>query len=38
MNPLFSCVVPVKGTRPYIGEALDSLKSQGFGDDLEVII
>ena len=37
-KPLFSCVVPVKGVRPYMDEALDSLKAQGFGYDLEVII
>ena len=38
MNPLFSCVVPVKGSRPYMEEALDSLRLQGMGDELEVII
>ena len=37
-DPLFSCVVPVKGARPYMDEALGSLESQGMGDDLEVII
>ena len=37
-TPLFSCVVPVKGTRPFFGEAIDSLKSQGLGDDLEIIV
>lgn len=36
--PLFSCVVPVKGDRPFIGEALDSLELQGFGDKLEIIV
>ncbi len=36
--PLFSCVVPVKGPRPYLGEALASLSAQGMGDDLEVIV
>ena len=36
--PLFSCVVPVKGDRPFIGEALDSLIMQGFGDKLEIIV
>ena len=36
--PLFSCVVPVKGSRPYMEEALDSLRLQGMGDELEVII
>ena len=38
VNPLFSCVVPVKGLRPYMEEALDSLRLQGMGDELEVII
>ena len=37
-KPLFSCVIPVKGLRPYMEEALESLESQGMGDDLEVII
>ena len=37
-SPLFSCVVPVKGARPYLSEALSSLKAQGMGDDLEVIV
>ena len=37
-NPLFSCVVPVKGARPYIAEALASLESQGLGEELEVIV
>ena len=37
-NPLFSCVVPVKGSRPYLAEALESLEAQGMGSDLEVII
>ena len=37
-TPLFSCVVPVKGERPFLGEAIDSLKSQGLGDDLEIIV
>jgi len=36
--PLFSCVIPVKGARPYMDEALESLESQGMGDDIEVII
>ena len=34
----FSCVVPVKGTRQYLSEALESLSAQGIGDDLEIII
>ena len=37
-SPLFSCVVPVKGARPFFGEAIDSLKTQGLGDDLEIIV
>ena len=37
-RPLFSCVMPVKGDRPYMKEALESLVSQGLSDDLEVII
>lgn len=36
--PLFSCVVPVKGRRPYLAEALLSLKAQGIVDELEVIV
>ena len=35
---LFSCVIPVKGERPFFGEAVDSLKAQGLGDDLEIIV
>ena len=38
MKPLFSCVMPVKGPRPYMEEALASLEEQGMGDDLEVIV
>lgn len=37
-NPLFSCVVPVKGERPFFDEAVDSLNAQGLGDELEIII
>lgn len=37
-KPLFSCVIPVKGERPFFGEAIDSLKVQGLGDALEIII
>ena len=37
-RPLFTCVVPVKGKRPYFAEALASLKSQGMGDELEIIV
>ena len=36
--PVFSCVVPVKGERPFFGEAVDSLKAQGLGDNLEIIV
>lgn len=37
-HPLFSCVMPVKGARPFMGAALESLRNQGMGDDLEIII
>lgn len=37
-RPLFSCVLPVKGPRPYLDEALASLRVQGMGDDLEIIV
>lgn len=37
-RPLFSCVMPVKGPRPFMNEALSSLSSQGMGDDLEVVV
>ena len=37
-RPLFSCVIPVKGPRPYFDEALESLLSQGMDDDLEIIV
>ena len=37
-GPLFSCVVPVKGDRPFFKEALASLESQGLGDELEIIV
>lgn len=37
-NPLFSCVSPVKGDRPFFGEAIDSLKAQGLGEELEIIV
>ena len=37
-RPLFSCVMPVKGPRPYMAAALESLRLQGMGDDLEVIV
>ena len=38
MKPLFSCVMPVKGKRPFMKEALTSLEHQGMGDDLEIIV
>jgi glycosyltransferase involved in cell wall biosynthesis len=31
-------VIPVKGDRPFWGEAIDSLKAQGLGDELEIIV
>lgn len=37
-RPLFSCVLPVKGPRPFMDEALASLRAQGMGDDLEIIV
>ena len=37
-GPLFSCVIPVKGDRPFFKDALASLKAQGMGEDLEVIV
>lgn len=37
-RPLFSCVIPVKGVRPYFDAALKSLQTQGLGDDLEIIV
>lgn len=38
MTPLFSCVIPVKGKRPYFDAALESLTSQGLGEELEIIV
>ena len=38
LRPLFSCVVPVKGPRPFMEAALDSLRCQGMGDELEIIV
>ena len=38
MRPLFSCVVPVKGPRPFMEAALESLRSQGMGEQLEIIV
>ena len=37
-SPLFSCVIPVKGDRTFISEALSSLEAQGIGDELEIIV
>lgn len=37
-RPLFSCVIPVKGARPYFAAALASLRAQGMGEDLEIIV
>lgn len=37
-KPVFSCVVPVKGPRPFLDEALASLSGQGMDDALEVVI
>ena len=31
-------MIPVKGDRPFFCEAIDSLKAQGLGDDLEIIV
>ena len=38
MHPLFTCVIPVKGERPYLDTALESLRAQGLGEDLEIIV
>ncbi len=38
MSPLFSCVVPVKGERPYFDAAMRSLRAQGMDDELEIIV
>lgn len=38
MKPLFSCVVPVKGARPFMDEALASLYAQEMGSELEIIV
>ena len=37
-NPVFSCVIPVKGARPFFAEATRSLFDQGLGTDLEIIV
>ena len=36
--PFFSCVIPVKGDRPFFKDALASLEAQGLGEELEVIV
>ena len=36
--PFFSCVIPVKGDRPFFKDALASLEAQGLGDELEIIV
>ena len=38
MTPLFSCVIPVKGRRPYFDAAMESLRSQNLGDALEIVV
>lgn len=38
IRPLFSCVIPVKGLRPYFDKAFASLKNQGIGEALEIIV
>ena len=37
-RPLFSCVIPVKGARPYFEEAMASVREQGMGEALEIIV
>jgi len=37
-GPLFSCVIPVKGDRPFFKDALASLEAQCMGEELEVIV
>ena len=37
-KPFFTCVIPVKGSRPFFDEAMASLQAQGMGDDLEIIV
>ena len=37
-TPVFSCVIPVKGPRPYFNEAVASLQNQGVGEALEIIV
>jgi glycosyltransferase involved in cell wall biosynthesis len=37
-KPFFSCVIPVKGSRPFLTDALASLRAQGLDDDLEIIL
>lgn len=37
-RPMFTCVMPVKGERPFMAEAMKSLSAQGMADELEVIV
>ena len=37
-TPFFTCVIPVKGDRPFFKDALASLEAQGMGDELEIIV
>ena len=37
-TPFFTCVIPVKGDRPFFKDALASLEAQGMGEELEVIV
>ena len=37
-KPFFSCVIPVKGDRPFFKDALASLEAQGMGEELEIIV
>ena len=36
--PLFSCVVPVRGARPFWNKAIESLESQGLESALEIVV
>ena len=36
--PFFTCVIPVKGDRPFFKDAMASLEAQGLGEDLEIIV
>lgn len=37
-TPFFSCVLPVKGTRPYLIQAIQSIERQHFHGELEIIV